>query len=861
MADADRSNARGRGILKPLGMAVGVLLFGLSLWLLYRELRSFHPREIAAAIRSLPGSSIALALAATVASYLAASGYDWLAARYAKHPLGWRKTVQATVAGIGIGNATGFGILTSGSVRYRFYSSWGFSGTEIARVIGFCTLSLWIGFLSLGGVFFTIESIDLPAVLHVPFLSVRPLGIAFLAVVAAYALLTSLLHRRELRIGRASFALPTPGYLPLQVATAAGDWMGASFALYAVLSAQLSIPWPQFMGIYVLSLIAGVVSQVPGGLGVFETVFVVLLADRAAAPTVLGAILVYRAIFDLLPLAAGLLVLLARELAERRTLLARAGRLVARIGEIAVPPALTAVMFLGGIVLLFSGATPSLAGRLAWLNLLLPLPVIEASHFLAAATGVLMLFVARGLWRRLDAAWLLAAALLAAGIALSLLKGLDWEEALALAVMLALLLPCRRFFFRRSSLLGGGLSAPWLAVIAVAIVATAWLARYTYRHAEYSGELWWQFVLDGHAPRSLRALAGAGMASLVAAAATLLRTRTRTRIGTDSPDWVKVARIVATSPRASANLAFLGDKRFLFNDAGDSFLMYGAIGRDWISVGDPVGPEAEAAGLVWRFRELADRHGARAVFYEVGGRTLPRYLDLGYTLLNFGEEARVPLEGFSLDGSGRRDLRYIDRRLERDGCRFELVSAAGTAALLPALRAVSDAWLAERSTREKGFAMGSFREDYLPRFPVGIVRRGDAIVAFATAWITGAREEIAVDLMRHTAEAPAGTMEFLFTRMMLWGSSQGYRWFNLGVAPLSGLPSHALAPLWSRAANLLYHHGGRFYNFAGLRAFKQKWDPLWDPRYIAAPRGIALPLVVTDLVALVSGGVKGVVAR
>jgi phosphatidylglycerol lysyltransferase len=861
MADAKRSDARGLGILKPLGMAVGVLVFGLSLWLLYRELRSFHPREIAAAIRGLPLRSIALALAATVASYLAASGYDWLAVRYARHPLGWRKTVQATVAGIGVGNATGFGVLTSGSVRYRFYSSWGFSGTEIARVIGFCTLSLWIGFLSLGGLFFTIESIDLPAMLHVPFLSVRPLGIAFLAAVAAYALLALLLRRRELRIGRASFALPTPGYLPLQILVAAGDWMGASFALYAVLSARVTIPWPQFMVLYVLALIAGVVSQVPGGLGVFETVFVVVLSGRAAAPTVLGAILVYRAIFDLLPLAAGLLVLLARELAERRALLAKAGRLVARIGEIAVAPLLTAVLFLGGIVLLFSGATPSLIGRLAWLNLLLPLPLIEASHFLAASTGVLMLFVARGVWRRLDAAWLLAVVLLAAGIVLSLLKGLDWEEALALALMLALLLPCRRFFFRRSSLLGGGLSAPWLAAIAVAIIATAWLARYTYRHAEYSSELWWQFVLDGHAPRSLRALAGVGMAALVAAAANLIRTRSRTRIGTDTPDWAQVARIVASSPRASANLSFLGDKRFLFSDAGSAFLMYGAIGRDWISMGDPIGPDEEAAGLVWRFRELADRHGARAVFYEVGGRALPRYLDLGYTLLNFGEEARVPLEGFGLEGSSRRDLRYTDRRLERDGCRFELVPPAEVPALLPELRAVSDAWLAERSTREKGFAMGSFREDYVARFPVGIVRLAEAIVAFATAWITDTREELAVDLMRHTAAAPAGTMEFLFTRMMLWGSSQGYRWFNLGVAPLSGLPSHALAPLWSRAANLLYHHGGRFYNFAGLRAFKQKWDPVWDPRFIAAPRGIALPLVVTDLVALVSGGVKGIVAR
>ena len=130
--------------------------------------------------------------------------------------------------------------------------------------------------------------------------------------------------------------------------------------------------------------------------------------------------------------------------------------------------------------------------------------------------------------------------------------------------------------------------------------------------------------------------------------------------------------------------------------------------------------------------------------------------------------------------------------------------------------------------------MGSFREDY-----VGPVPGRASCAAGKRSWPSPpcgsreAREELAVDLMRQPREAPAGVMEYLFTRLMLWGAAQGYRWFNLGVAPLSGLPSHELAPLWSRAANLLYHRGGRFYNFAGLRAFKQKFDPAWEPRYIA----------------------------
>ena len=307
----------------------------------------------------------------------------------------------------------------------------------------------------------------------------------------------------------------------------------------------------------------------------------------------LGAILVYRAIFDLLPLAAGLVVLLVRELALRRALLAKAGRLVARIGEIAVPPVLTAVLFLGGLVLLFSGATslPGRAPRVA--EPLLPLPIIEASHILASATGVLMLFVARGLWRRLDAAWLFAAVLLAAGIVLSLLKGLDWEEALALAVMLALLLPCRRFFFRRSSLLDGGLSAPWIAAIVVAVIATAWLARYASpARRVFERDLWWQFMLDGRAPRSLRALAGVGAAALVAASAALLRTRPRRARGTERPGtgtWWRGSSPhprapPPTSPSSATSVSSSATPATRSSCTAPS-------GRDWVSMGDPVGPD------------------------------------------------------------------------------------------------------------------------------------------------------------------------------------------------------------------------------------------------------------------------------
>ncbi len=197
----------------------------------------------------------------------------------------------------------------------------------------------------------------------------------------------------------------------------------------------------------------------------------------------------------------------------------------------------------------------------------------------------------------------------------------------------------------------------------------------------------------------------------------------------------------------------------------------------------------------------------------------------------------------------------------REGCSFEVIGREAVAAHCDELRAVSDEWLSSKRTREKRFSIGLFDLEYLQRCPLALVRREGRIIAFANLWAPVAREELSIDLMRQLDSAPSGVMEYLFTELMVWGSAQGYRWFSLGMAPLSGFEHHRLASLWNRLGALLFRHGEQFYNFKGLRAFKEKFDPVWEPRYLAAPGGLATPFVLTDVAALISGGVTGVITR
>jgi len=147
-------------------------------------------------------------------------------------------------------------------------------------------------------------------------------------------------------------------------------------------------------------------------------------------------------------------------------------------------------------------------------------------------------------------------------------------------------------------------------------------------------------------------------------------------------------------------------------------------------------------------------------------------------------------------------------------------------------------------------------------FPVAVVRSDDGkIVAFATLWTTSSKTAFSMDLMRYSDEAPKNVMDYLFVELLQWGKDEGYQAFEFGVAPLAGLQDRPLAPIMSRVGRLLYERGEEIYNFQGVRRYKDKYDPVWQPRYIAAPHKWAIPFLLADIGLLSSGGVSGLTKR
>jgi phosphatidylglycerol lysyltransferase len=837
----------------PWSTLLGLALFGLALVWLRHLLAHYGWHHIMAQVHAIRMPCLCAAVALTCCGYGSMTFYDFLGLRFAGVRVPYPRLALISFMGYAIGHNVGLNTLSGGAVRYRAYLPLGLTAKQIGTVVAFGTLTFVLGAASLLGLSLLAQARLSGSVLHIPAALVVLAACALLGAVGLYLWLAWSRHE-SLRVRKFVVPVPSGRIAVAQIAVASADLLCAAGVLYVLLPPQAAIGFAEFAGLYLIAITAGIISNVPGGVGVFESVLL-LIFRRVPPDQLLGALLAYRVIYYFGPFAVALALLGTHEIWVHRGPMVRLGRLGRTWLSAVTPQAIGITVFCAGAVLLFSGAIPAISDRLDWLRPFVPLSILELSHLLGSAVGVGLMVLANGLYRRLDAAWWLTTWLLCAGVLLSLLKGFDYEEAIILAGVVVLLVSARARFARRASLIEQRFSVPWIIAVCLVLGTAVFLVLFAYRNVPYGKELWWQFGFEASAPRSLRALL---LAAMVAAAYALWRLLRPSRPPIRAPladDLQQAEVLIANAHDSTANLALLGDKHLLFNEDRTAFIMYQASGGSWVCMGDPVGPPAPCESLAWDFLERCDGMAVSPVFYRVAPDNLSLYIDLGLTLTKLGEEARIPLPTFSLDGPARADLRQVHRRAGRDGAEFAIVPRQAVPGIMADLRAVSDAWLADKRAGEKRFSLGYFDERYLSCFDCAVVRRAGAIVAFANIWRAGVDAEISVDLMRYSGAAPKSVIEYLLLECMLWGKEQRFQWFNLGMAPLSGLEEHALAPTWHKLGRMVQRYGETFYHFEGLRRYKEKFLPVWRPRYLAAAGRFAVAGALLDVTSLISGGV------
>jgi phosphatidylglycerol lysyltransferase len=528
---------------------------------------------------------------------------------------------------------------------------------------------------------------------------------------------------------------------------------------------------------------------------------------------------------------------------------------------------LTAIM---GLVNMVSAVTPALQSRLLLIEDTLPLEVRHGSRVTSALAGFALFMLASGLWRRKRTAWLLTVILVAVSILTHLLKGLDFEEAsfgLGVLILLILLRNSFHAYTDRPSLRQGLL-----------VLAGASLFTLVYGTAGF-------YVLDKHFKVSFGLLAAiqqtvvmftsfynpglepitgfgryfafsiyvVGLSTLTYALIMLVRP-VLVREPATGPERERAAEIVEHHGRTALARPVLFDDKSYFFTPGGSVIAYVAHGRGAMALGDPIGPREDAAAAIDAFRDFCTRNDWTTSF----GSVLPDFLDAyraaGFDVVCIGNEAIVPLDKFTLEGSENKNVRNAVSKLARLGYKAEVHMPPLDDKLIIDLRTVSDAWLTMQHGGEMHFADGWFDDDYIRNGPVIVVHAPDGSpTAFANLVTEYQKNEVTIDLMRRYPRVESGMMEFLFASMLQWAKEQGYETFSLGLSTIVGVGEKPDDPRVEQALHTIAEYISRFYNFRGLHDFKERFHPRWEPRYLVYPGPTSLPLVLTTMFRAHSG--------
>lgn len=847
--------------LRRLAPVVVVLVIAA---LLLIEARHVHLREIQRTLAAIAPWRLALLGIGGVIAVATIASYDLLAARVlgiARRP---GASLRTGLMASGINNVASLSGMTGSGLRILLLAR---DGVDTRAAVSYAGLVALAAPLGLSALSWAVLMADPPllAATGMPIWLVR----AVLALLAAYLPMYVIVAGTPiLRRGRfAGLVQLRIGAIAAFVAASILEWLLAAGLLWSCLAVVgLTLPPVTVATAFVLAAALGIASFLPGGLGVFDVVLAALLVARgAAADAVVAALVLYRYSYYLVPLFVALFIGSHELRASRLGEALRTHPLVnllqwplARIAELGIR-LLSALTALAGVVLLGGAAFPNLMARTRLLREWVPLGAVEASHLISVIVGLALIATARGLSLRLHRALWLSIGLLVAGAASGLTRGLDWGTSLLLSAVALLLFASRSTFDRKGSL--GRQIAAWQWTLALVIALLVYLLL---GQALYTGHTLqpFRFAFGAQGPRFLRGAFVAMISVIVLVIWTWPRWPRPSFILPESADLDRLADwLHQHGSNGYSHLLMLGDKVLRYGRDGESLIGFTAIRNRLVALGDPIGSTEARKQAIADFRRFAETMHCTPVFYQVAPDDLSLYLDNGFALFKLGEIAHVDLKNFSMKGRVNEDKRGAINRGNRLGLTFELTTAPFAAALLAEMRAVSDEWLGKRGS-EKAFSLGRFDPDYLARAPVALVRDAQArLVAFASVVPSyGHRDEYSIDLMRHRGDAPSGTMDFLFVRLMQEAQAMGYARFSLGMAPLAGVGDTPWASTAEQLARLAFEHGNRFYNYKGLRAFKDKWNPAWQSMYLAYPPEARLSSIQLDLAALIAGGYRRIVA-
>lgn len=457
--------ARARRLLPYI---VGAVMFAVAVWVLHSTLSRFHFEDLKAELAELTARQIGLAILFTFLSFAALVGYEYSALGLVGKRLPLPQLALASFVTQSIAHSTGFAFLIGATLRYNFYATKGLGFGDLAKVQVFFTATFTLGVATLAGGVVLLEPWRLATATGLPAWLWRIGALAGLALVIAYVVWGAFFHR-PLRWRSQVLTLPDTGATLTQIFFGVADLLAVAAALHVLMPPELGLGYLEILAIFMASIVVGLMSHVPGSLGVFESAVILLIqpAEEHTLPLI-GALLAFRAVYYLLPLVCGVTLLAVSEMHRWRKLLARAAdRFRLDLGP-GTPQVASGLVFAGGLVLLLAAMLPEKGMSLG--SSAVTLSASDVGGGLQIAGGVALLILARGLAHQLAAAWRWVVTFLAAGIAVSLALGEPLVLDLYLVALAGFLIACRDDFNGAGE--GQlGRSPAWLLVLVVGLAS------------------------------------------------------------------------------------------------------------------------------------------------------------------------------------------------------------------------------------------------------------------------------------------------------------------------------------------------------------------------------------------------------
>src|SRR5271165_6995821 len=638
----------GQVCLRQLPPILGVLLLIGAIYVVQKEFRHLRLHDINVALHDIPLRALAIGFLWTVLSYGVLTIYDRLGTIYAGHKVSYGRVAFASFCAYALSHNLGFAAVSGAAVRYRVYAHWGLTPLQIGKTVAFCSLTFGLGGLVLGGTILFMEPRAIPFFgQHLPRVALYAVGALFWVIVVAYVTFSKVLG--HIRLFGSEINLP--------------GWRMA--IVQALLPQAPGLNWPIFLGVYVACYTAGLAANLPGGIGVFDTAILFGLTPYMSAPPIVGAILVFRLYYYIIPL------FLAGSLFAGNEILLRGGGVLKHVGglapvqaigrwsepDFAVAAATGAVGLCGALMLCLGVLAPQT--DFSWLDPDYAEFASRAGQFVPSLIGAGLVLMAIGLSHRVNLAWGLTILLLVVGAAFAATQD-NRLWVVGILVLTALLLaPFRACFYRHAHLLSGPLqpgSALSLIVLVVCLMSLAITRPHT--HA-LTNNAFWMVIISRQEPDSVR-LAVAIAVLLGLTALWLLVRPGRVRY----LPWDCNTRqlLLDLGARPEQTVCF-GADGLVLGEAKRAGVAFRRCDRVLLGLGDPAGEDSDRISAIWRLCDLARQEGLDAAVWRAGPELLKIYGDLGLKALPLGTDG-LPLPE-SVDDPPRAE-QYLVCVAERD---------------------------------------------------------------------------------------------------------------------------------------------------------------------------------------------------